>query len=258
MNWQIKELETRSIVSSSDAHSGPKLGREATVFVENSQSDLPAGGRNPQFSYQDIIEAIKQIPQGKLKIGYTIEFFPEEGKYHWSGHRACNIRYTPKEVKEKGVICPKCKRPLTIGVENRVVDLSEKIFDKNDLLFIKNKSGMTFVYDKEKKRRPFVSLIPLMEILLETNNNSPTKAAAEYERLVTNFAPEFDIILRKSYDEIERFGSQKLRSAIEIIRNRQVFVDPGYDGVFGRVKIFNEKNNQENEKQENGSQPSLF
>ena len=256
MNWQIKELENRSIVSFSDAHSGPKIGREATVFVPNTISNFKFQISN--FSYDDIIDAIKQTPNSKLKIGYTIEFFPEEGKYHWSGHRACNIRYTPKEVKEKGVICPKCKRPLTIGVENRVIDLSNKILGKDDLLFIKNKSETTFVYDKEKKRRPFVSLIPLMEILLETNDNSPTKAAAEYDRLVTTFAPEFDIILRKSYDEIEKFAGQKLRSAIEIVRNRQVFVDPGYDGVFGQVKIFNEKNDQKIEKQENDSQPSLF
>lgn len=256
MNWQIKELENRSIVSFSDAHSGPKIGREATVFTDNNQSS----STNNQFTYNDIIDAIKQTPSSKLKIGYTIEFFPEEGKYHWSGHRSCGIRYTPKEVKEKGVLCPKCKRPLTIGVENRVVDLSNKILDKDDLLFIKNKSDTTFVYDKEKKRRPFVSLIPLMEVLLETNNNSPTKAAVEYEKLVTTFAPEFDIVLRKSYDEIEKFGGQKLRSAIEIIRNRQVFVDPGFDGVFGKVKIFSENNDSggTNKLKSEENQPSLF
>lgn len=150
MNWQIKELENRSIVSFSDAHSGPKLGREATVFVPNTISKFKFQISN--LSYQDIADAIKQKSDGKLKIAYTIEFFPEEGKYHWSGHRTCNIKYNPQQVKEKGVICPVCKRPLTIGVENRVIDLSSKMLTNEDLLFIKNAVGLTFVYDKEKEK----------------------------------------------------------------------------------------------------------
>ena len=247
MNWQIKELESRSIVSFSDAHSGPKLGREATVFTENPNFQFPiskqiSNFKQPisNFSYEDIVKAIKQDSTGKLKIGYTIEFFPEEGKYHWTGHRSCNVRYRPQEVKEEGTICPVCHQPLTVGVENRVLDLSSKIISQDDLLLIKNNVGLTFVYDKEKKRRPFVSLIPLMEILIEVNGGSNTKAVREYERLVTSFASEFDILLRKTYDEIEKAGGEKLRQAIQIVRERKVFVDPGYDGVFGKVKIFND------------------
>ncbi len=240
MNWQIKELENRSIVSFSDAHSGLKLGREATVFINNQ------GFENltiKEINYQDIYEAIVQSPNRRLKIGFTIEFFPEEGKYHWSGHRNCNIRYNPKEVKEKGITCPVCQKPLTIGVENRVIDLSEKIIEEKDLLKIKNKVGLTFVYDKEKKRRPFVSIIPLFEILLELNENSQIKAKKQYEEL-TKKASEFDILLRKTYQEIEILGGRKLKEAIQIIRERKVFVDPGYDGVFGKIKIFQEKNDQ--------------
>lgn len=250
MNWQIKELETRSIVSFSDAHSGQKLGREATVFIKNSKFQTPNSKLIFNFSYFDIIEAIKQNPKSKLKIAYTIEFFPEEGKYHWSGHRLCNIRYRPKEIKEKGIICPVCHRPLTVGVENRVIDLSQKIFTNNELLFLKNSAGVTFVYDRQKKRRPFVSLVPLFEILLEIYNNSQTKALDEYERLVANLGPEFEILLKKSYEEIETVGGEKLREAIEIVRERKVFVDPGYDGVFGKVKVFN----NESKKKEDGSQ----
>jgi len=235
MNWQIKELENRSIISSSDAHSGPKLGREATVFVPKiSNFEF----RISNFTYNDIIGAIRQDAGAKLKIGYTIEFFPEEGKYHWSGHRACNIRYNALQVKEKGEICPICHRPLTIGVENRVLDLSQKILKNEDLLFLKNKAGLTFVYDKEKKRKPFVSLIPLLEILTEINDGSPTKALREYDGLTASLSSEFDILMRKSCEEIEKAGGEKLRQAIEIVRDRKVFVDPGYDGVFGQVKIF--------------------
>src|SRR3990167_1443698 len=251
MNWQIKELENRSILSFSDAHSGPKLGREATVFVNNSEFRI----KNSEFTYQDINDAIKQNPRGKLKIGYTIEFFPEEGKYHWSGHRACGIKYNPQEVKEKGVVCPVCRQPLTIGVENRVIDLSYKILTHNDLLYLKNGYDVTFVYDKER-RRPFVSLIPLLEILTETNNGSQIKALREYERLTSTFATEFDILLKKSYEEIEKNAGSELRKAIEIVRERKVFVDPGYDGVFGIVKIFKDEKTKSEEKKSE-SQPSL-
>lgn len=251
MNWQIKELKNRSIISFSDAHSGPKLGREATVFVSNESNET----HSFSWTFADIASAIKQDPGAKLKIGFTIEFFPEEGKYHWSGHRVCNVRYNAREIKEKGSICPVCHKPLTVGVENRVLDLSEKLLAETDLLKIENKVGLTFVYDKEKKRRPFVSLIPLREILLEILDSSPTRAEREYERLTLGFGTEFDILLRKNYEEIERAGSEKLRKAVETVRKRKVFVDPGFDGVFGKVKIFNQAN-EEVKKEE--KQQSLF
>jgi len=238
MNWQIEELKNRSIISFSDAHSGQKLGREATVFIPNSHNFSGI------FNYYDIIKAFRQEKDGRLKIGYTIEFFPEEGKYHWSGHRACQIRYSPKDIKEKGEICPVCGKQLTIGVENRVLALSQKILTIEDLVFLKNKYDVTFVYDPEKKRPPFVSLVPLLEILQEINQ-SPAKAEKEYEKLIENLGPEFEILLKKSYDEIEKIGGQKLRLAIEIVRRRKVFVDPGYDGVFGVVKIFKNENGQQ-------------
>ncbi|MBI4009154.1 hypothetical protein HY357_02890 [Candidatus Roizmanbacteria bacterium] len=252
MNWQIKELENRSIVSFSDAHSGPKLGREATVFVSNIKH-----ATLNNFSYLDISDAIRRNPNGKLKIGYTIEFFPEEGKYHWSGHRSHNIRYTPQEVKEKGTICPVCHQPLTIGVENRVIDLSYKTLSSNDLEFVKNGVGLTFVYDKDKKRRPFVSLIPLLEVLTETTGGSHIKALREYERLTSTFATEFEILLKKTYEEIEKKAGKELRDGVEIVRERKVFVDPGYDGVFGIVKIFKDEKGQKTEEKET-TQQSLF
>ncbi len=235
MNWQIKELDNRSIISSSDAHSGPKLGRETTVFVPTMKQ---SNNETMDFNYTDITDAIKQNPNGKLKIGYTIEFFPEEGKYHWSGHRACNIRYNPLEVREKGVICPVCHRPLTVGVENRVLDLSARTITKDDLVYMQNKAGLTFVYDKEKKRKPFVSLIPLLEILTEINNGSQTKAVQQYDNLTIKHT-EFDILMRLGYDEIAKIAGEKLAEAVRIVRERKAFVDPGYDGVFGKVKIFN-------------------
>lgn len=234
MNWQIEELENRSLVSFSDAHSGAKLGREATVFVEkNPQQKIPI----EKLTYDDIYFAIKKEERGRLKIGFTIEFFPEEGKYHWSGHRLCQVRYSPDEVLKNGPICPVCQKPLTIGVQNRVIELAKKRIKEEDLLFLENKNKIIFVYEKEKKHPPFVSLIPLLEILLELYQ-SQTKAFREYERLVNNFASEFEILLKKTDEEIKSFAGEKLAQAIKAVRQRKVFVDPGYDGVFGKIKIF--------------------
>ncbi|MDH7476004.1 MAG: endonuclease Q family protein [Microgenomates group bacterium] len=254
MNWQIKELENRSILSFSDAHSGPKLGREATVFVPNKANDQL---NINDLTYDDIIKAIKKDPTGRLKIGYTIEFFPEEGKYHWSGHRAHNLRYNPEEVLKKGKICPICKKPLTIGVENRVLDLAWRRITKKDLIFLKNKAGLIFVYEKEKKRPPFVSLVPLLEVLIEIFN-SPTKALTEYNNLIKTLGTEFDILIKKDYLEIEKTGINKLKEAIKIIRERRVFVDPGYDGVFGVVKIFNQEKSVGGSTPQIDAQPTLF
>ena len=241
MNWQIKELENKSILSFSDAHSGPKIGREATVFVSKEPKF--------NFSYNDIMRAIKQDKKGKLNIGYTIEFFPEEGKYHLSGHRNCNIKYDVSDVKEKGEICPVCKKHLTIGVKSRASDLSDTIFDETDILFKKNKAGVTFVSDKNKKRRPFISIIPLQEILIETNEDSKAKGLREYESLINSFGTEFDILLKESYEEIEKMGGIKLKKAIERMRERKVYIDAGYDGVFGIVKVFDTKHGKKEKKQ---------
>ena len=244
MNWQIKELENRSILSFSDAHSGPKLGREATIF------QLKTGSK---YTYNDVASAIRQETNSKMEVAFTSEFFPEEGKYHWSGHRACNIKYTPSEVLQKGEICPVCARPLTIGVENRVLKLSEFQIDKKDLIYQKNADGLMFVYDKNKKRKPFISLISLLEILLELNDNSPTKALRQYEILTNTFSTEFKILTKEPYERIKKLGGENLEKAIKKVRERNVFVDPGYDGVFGEVKIFHEK-----EEKTQDNQPVLF
>jgi len=254
MNWQIKDLQKRAILSFSDAHSGQKLGREATVFVENNDSTIS----NSSYSFFDISDAIKQKPNGKLKIGYTIEFFPEEGKYHWSGHRNCNIRYSPEEVIQKGPICPICHQPLTIGVENQIIAMSQLPLKKEDLLLSKNKNQVTFVGDPHKKHRPFVSLVPLLEILVEINQGSQTKGLHQYEEILKHKS-EFDLLLKTPLEEIAKIGGEKLRQAIKIVRNREVFVDPGYDGVFGKVKIFPpENNNNEKTTKEEKQQLNLF
>ncbi len=211
-----------------------------------------------EATFEDIARAIRQEADGRLKIGYTIEFFPEEGKYHWSGHRMCNVRYTPQEIRTKGVICPVCHKPLTVGVENRVLDLSARSLASQDLIFQQNHSGLTFVTDKEKKRRPFVSIIPLMEILAELNNGSQIKAFRQYHEITSSVGTEFDILLKLSYDEIEKKAGTPLRDAVQTVRERKAYVDPGYDGVFGVVKLFKNHEKKESREEIPESQQSLF
>ncbi|OGK19863.1 hypothetical protein A3C23_04125 [Candidatus Roizmanbacteria bacterium RIFCSPHIGHO2_02_FULL_37_13b] len=245
MNWQIDELDSRSILSFSDAHSGPKLGREATVFIPTTKQ---SNNEIINYSYRDIADAIKQKTDGLLKIAYTIEFFPEEGKYHYTGHRDCGIKYSTIESKQKGTICPKCGKQLTVGVEDRVTELANRTITQGDLLLSENSQGLVFVSDKAKTRKPFVSIVPLLEILAEIDA-SPTKNLALYENLVSNLGSEFDILLKKPLTEIEKYGSEKLKKAIEIVRKRQVKIDPGYDGVFGKVKVFDESTKEHDETQ---------
>lgn len=243
MNWQIKDLDSRTILSFSDAHSGPKLGREATVFVQNK--DLSS--KISDLSFNDIAGAIKQNSKGKLKIGYTIEFFPEEGKYHWSGHRACNVILSPIEIKKDGTICPVCKRELTIGVENRVLDLASRTILDTDVVYKKNQHGVTFVGDKEGRRRPFVSLIPLLEILQHLTG-SPRKAELSYEATLANLGTEFDILLKTPIDKIASTAGEELGIAIKKLRDREVTIKPGYDGVFGTIAIdTKEETHEENQ-----------
>lgn len=224
MNWQIAELDQRSIVSFSDAHSGIKMGREATVFQGTSD-----------FTYNDVMRAIKQDSSSKLKLAYTIEFFPEKGKYHWSGHREHNLRLSPAEIKRRGEICPICRKPLTIGVENRVLSIALRALSASDVLYEQNDVGVTFVYDSEKKRLPYVSSIPLDEIIKGVVK-SPTKGMREYERL-TQQATEFDILLHLPIAVIAELAGSQIARAIQKVRLREVEIDPGYDGVFGTVHI---------------------
>ncbi len=238
MNWQIKELDNRTILSFSDAHSLPKLGREATVFTLK--------GDKKEFSYNDLYSAIKGEKGARMEVAYTIEFFPEEGKYHWSGHRNCNVKFSPDEIEKQGKTCPVCGRPLTIGVSDRVRQLSARKITEDDLIYKQNSKGVTFVIDKEKKRKPFVSLVPLLEILEEVEG-SPVKAKRKYEELTESFGTEFEILLDKSLEEIALAGGTKLSQAIKRVRERKVYLDPGYDGVFGKVNVFEEKEEKKDE-----------
>ncbi len=227
MNWRIKELDTRSIVSFSDAHSGPKLGRESTVF------EIPEGN----LSYAAITDAIKQ--KGPSKIAYTIEFYPEEGKYHWSGHRACNIRWGPKETAEKGSICPVCGKPLVQGVEQRVGELAGR--SEEDLRLTKTKTGM-IMSGAFPKRPPFVMLVPLQEIISECLGSpvASPKVQTPYRVLTDALGGEFSVLLKAGHADIAKIAGERVAAGVDKVRAGDIVIDPGYDGVFGVVKLWRE------------------
>ncbi len=237
MNWRIPELDLRSIVSFSDAHSGAKLGREATVF------EIPEG----QLSYNAIYEALR-VPEGKQSgkstIAYTIEFYPEEGKYHYTGHRTCKVRQTPEETREKGATCPVCGKPLTVGVMHRVDDLAGRTEDAVKLAEVKpsDPSIKTPLFGSAvfPDRPPFMMMVPLMEIIAESIGSPVTspKVQTPYSRLTDEVGSEFSVLLRAEIHDIARVAGEKIATGIDLVRKGKLTIDPGYDGVFGVVKIW--------------------
>jgi uncharacterized protein (TIGR00375 family) len=208
MNWRWSLLDKISLISNSDAHSPRKIGREANVF-------------DAEISYQSIIEAIKQ--KDPKKFLYTIEFFPEEGKYHFDGHRLCGASLSPKETKKYNGICPVCGRPLTVGVLNRVEQLADR------------EEGL-----KPEGAIPFKNLIPLEEIIADALGVLPggKQGALEYQNLIKKFGDEFSILLDAPKEDLKKSTLREIAEGIIKVREGEVKIEPGYDGVYGKIKIF--------------------
>lgn len=207
MNWKVSKLDKYRLVSNSDAHSASKLAREATVF-------------NIDPNYYSIMNALKT---GEGYVG-TVEFFPEEGKYHEDGHRKCNICMSAEETQKHNGICPVCGKPMTIGVSYRVNELA----DKKDLNTPPKTAGKVY------------SLIPLQEIISEIMQVSASSKSVcnEYEKLINKFGTELSILQDIPTDEISK-TSEILAEAIARLRKGQVIKQAGYDGEYGVIKLFN-------------------
>ena len=234
MNWQTKELMHKAILSFSDAHSAPKMGREATVF------DLEAP------IYENIRQAIMRLsPEAKKtanKIAYTIEFYPEEGKYHFSGHRNCKVVLNAKEVREKGTICPVCRRKLTEGVFMRVEQLSDpKFFGR--AIPKHNELGLKWYTDKLKIQPPYVKLVPLLEIAAESLGSTVASQKSQnlFTKLCAELGSEIEVLLRTPIVAIEKVGSSRLAEGVRKVREGSIVIDPGFDGEFGKVAIWSEE-----------------
>lgn len=221
MNWRIKELDNRSIISCSDAHSLPNLGRESTVFA----GEISAG-------YAGLFRDIKE-----QKIAGTVEFYPEEGKYHYTGHRNCNVKYSPEDSKIKGTECPSCKRGLTVGVMERVEELASR---QNQELRIKNQGGL-ITSEAFPNRAGYKMLVPLLQIIAESYGTAPTtqKVISEYKKLTGSLGSEIKILTKVDVEDISKVSGAKVAEGVDKVRKGDLVIDPGYDGVYGVVKIWN-------------------
>jgi uncharacterized protein (TIGR00375 family) len=208
MNWRLSILDKFSLLSNSDSHSPwPwRLGRECNVFELN------------EISYSEILTAVKK--KDRKKFLFTIEVDPAYGKYHWTGHRKCGVRMSPKQALKFNNMCPNCGRKLTIGVEQRVEELSDR---PEDFL--------------PEDRIPFKKLIPLSELIKTVTGIKSLYAKTIWERynqLVKNFEDEFKILLEASREDLEKITDKKLVDLIMLNREQKVQIIPGYDGVYGK------------------------
>ena len=215
MNWRVADLDRITLISNSDAHSPSKLGREANIF-------------KTELDYHAIRSAMEK--GDKSQFGGTFEFYPEEGKYHVDGHRKCAVHFSPAETRSHLGICPVCGKPLTRGVLHRVEDLATR------------PGGI-----RPDRYFPFYRLIPLDDILAEILRvgSKTKKVQRAYGALIKNIGNEFSILHYLDRDKIESVGGPLLGEAIFRMRTNRVFFSPGYDGIFGTVHIFTDREREQ-------------
>ena len=208
MNWQISALDRYQLVSHSDAHSPSKLGREADLL------DI-------ELSYQGLFNAV----QKGTGLEGTIEFFPEEGKYHYDGHRKCGVCLSPREAEKYNGICPVCGKKLTMGVDHRILQLS----DRDEGAAAMPESG-----------RPYESLVPLPEVISACVGFSTAskKVQGRYEMLLKKLGAEFSILREVPQEDIRTVGGEALAEGIRRLRAGEVVRKPGFDGEYGKIELF--------------------
>lgn len=207
MNWRLSALDNITLISNSDAHSPSKLGREANVF-------------ECEPSYGNIMKIIKT--KDRERFLYTIEFFPEEGKYHADGHRNCGVLFGPDETIKAGGLCPVCGKALTVGVLSRIEELADR--------------PMGFV---PKNSIPAKHIIPLVEILSEAIGfgTASKRVQHEYHRVITEGSNEFHILLDMSETDLTALAGETVAGAIIKMRKGELNITPGFDGEFGKINI---------------------
>lgn len=215
MNWAIAELGDKTIVSFSDAHSLPRLGREVTAF-------------NGDMSYPGLAAALRDN-----RVAYTLEFHPEEGKYHYDGHRKCGVVQHPATTASSGADCPVCGQPLTLGVLNRTLMLA------NGGQLPEGKRRADGFIEAPDGRPPFVRLIPLQEIIAAVlGQGVNTKGVQDkYRRTVMELGSELAVLLAAGGADLEAAAGPELTAAVLRARAGDIYVEPGYDGVYGKVAL---------------------
>jgi uncharacterized protein (TIGR00375 family) len=221
MNWRLSRLDRYTLISNSDSHSAQRIGREANVF--DCEED---------YTYPSIVSYLKR--RDPKRFLYTIEFFPEEGKYHFDGHRQCKIRLAPEASIRQGNRCSVCGRKVTIGVMHRVMELADR------------PEG----YDPAHAI-PFQRLVPLDQIIAEVRGVGVNSKAVEeeYLHIVQRLAPELEILLDWPEDRLRKELSPKVAEGILRVRQGDVEILPGYDGEYGQVHLFKKEEGVSAEKQ---------
>jgi uncharacterized protein (TIGR00375 family) len=238
MNWRIPDLVKRQIVSFSDAHSPENLGRELTILEVE------------KLSYKNIRSAL--IGDNGRGILSTIEFYPEEGKYHFTGHRVCGVSQSPRETAKRGTTCPVCGKPLTVGVMHRVEELAKISLEPETRI---DEFGVRWL--TTRGRPAYTTLVPLREILAETEKvgKASQKVVNAYQQLVEKLGSELAILLKTPVERIVEIGGEELADAIGKVRSGNIFIKPGFDGEYGLVKIWDEGLTQE--KSQRADEPFL-
>jgi uncharacterized protein (TIGR00375 family) len=224
MNGRLSALDRFALVSNSDAHSPSKIGREANVF-------------DTEFSFRGLVDALRTNDPSKFL--YTVEFFPEEGKYHYDGHRKCGVVCSPRESRKTSDICPKCGKKLTIGVLHRVEELADR------------ESG-----EGRPGRVPYKNLIPLNEVIAEALGKTAECQGVWdlYFRFIREFGDEHAILTEVPVADLARISPEKVAEAVDRMRKGQVHILPGHDGEYGTIHIFSEESASDS----SASQLSLF
>ncbi|MEM2102562.1 MAG: endonuclease Q family protein [Candidatus Bathyarchaeia archaeon] len=231
MNWRLSALDKYTLVSNSDSHSSwPwRLGREANVFELE------------KLTYEEILDAIRQKDSKRFK--FTIETDPAYGKYHWTGHRDCHVSMPPQEAIKFGNICPVCRRRLTKGVEQRVEELADR------------PAGF-----KPVNAIGYLHLLPLSEIIqtvLGAASPSVQSVWSVYNKLIAEFGDEYSVLIDAPLDKMAKIVDARVAEAIIRVRKGEVRVTPGYDGVYGQLVLFENEQQQKQEKQPARQQKNL-
>ena len=224
MNWRLSALDRYALISNSDSHSLRRIGREANIF-------------DTELSYDAIIGAIKA--KDPKKFLSTIEYFPEEGMYHYDGHRNCNVRLRPAETKKLNKLCPRCGKPVTVGVMYRVEELADR------------PEGF-----RPPNAIPYKNMVPLDEIIAEAFgvvSATSKRVQEEYKKVVSEFGGEIPALFDASRNDLESRVRPEIAEGIMRVREGKLRIEPGYDGTYGKVKIF-----EEGERKEISKQAALF
>lgn len=210
MNWRLSKLDRITCISNSDSHSPAKIGREANVF-------------DCKPDYREVLDVIRTGDPKRFL--YTIEFFPEEGKYHYDGHRNCGVVFDPKTSRDHEFLCPECGKKLTIGVMHRVDALADR--------------PLGF---KPQGKIPFKSVVPLNEIIADAFGKgvNTRTVSQEYEKMIRLLGPELGILLEKEEKEIRAHTDPRVAAGILNVRSGHLQIEPGYDGVYGKIKVLKE------------------